>query len=315
MRCVILFNPIAGRGKARRAADALHERLRAEGFQVDCVTSQSGTSNAELDRALTGAVDNSRSLQTVLIVVGGDGSVRGAAPFAMKSGAALYQFPLGTENLFAREFKMTRSADALVAAINQNRITRIDVGDVNGQLFLLMVSIGFDAEVVHDLALHRSGSISHASYVGPIIRQLRRWKPHPLTITIDDQLLELPGPGMVVIANCRQYGFRFDPAPDAVMHDGQLDLAFIPMKGVGGLMKAAAQLRLSMLGRERLRRGDNRSIIRARGSRIVIEANQPQRCQVDGDPGLTDAGESSQPFTTPLNITIQPLSLSVLQAG
>ena len=112
-----------------------------------------------------------------LVVVGGDGAVRLAAEPAIRTQTPLYHFPYGTENLFSREFGMDRCVQTLLGALERNEPRLIDVGVVNGRTFLLMVSVGYDAEVVHDLAGRRGSSLSPWSYLGPSIRQLRAWRP------------------------------------------------------------------------------------------------------------------------------------------
>ena len=73
---------------------------------------------------------------------------------------------------------MTRSAPALLAALEARRILEVDVGLANDHPFLLMASVGFDADVVHDLAARRGNSISHLSYLPPIIEILPSLADH-----------------------------------------------------------------------------------------------------------------------------------------
>jgi len=181
-------------------------------------------------------------------------------------------------------------------------------GSFNNQPFALMVSVGFDAEVVHDLLRHRNGSISHWSYVPPILRQLREWRPPELRITVDGSPVGLDGPGMVVVANCRQYGFRFDPAVRASMTDGLLDLVFLPVRSRLGLLNMIIRCR----ARRHLRHPGVRYVT---GRSIRVECETPQRFQVDGD-GLLDpesaADQPPTPQTTPLEISVRPRVLRVL---
>ncbi len=121
----------------------------------------------------------------MLVVVGGDGAMRLAAASAVRTGTPVYHYPLGTENLFSREFGMSASPAALLDALRSLRVEHVDVGVANGRTFLLMVSMGYDAEVIHDLSARRGGGISHLSYLGPLVRQLRRWRPPELTVRAD----------------------------------------------------------------------------------------------------------------------------------
>ena len=298
MRCVVLYNPIAGRGKSAMAANKVAAHLENAGHSCRSIQTQIGPANPELVETLNDQAE-------LLIVLGGDGSMRQAAAFAIETDTPIYQYPLGTENLFAREFQMDRSLETLDRAIAKNQTQPIDVGMVNGQLFLLMVSLGFDAEVVHDLAAKRTGAISRLTYLRPIVRQFCSWQPRDYSITADDHLLELPGPGMMVIANSRQYGFRFDPLPHASMTDGKFDLAYFPMLSRRQLTAAIIRARL---GKHRI----GKTVIHYTCKRIRIECDDPQRFQMDGDAAMIVDGAEPEAMTTPLDISLHEKRLFVL---
>ncbi len=215
----------------------------------------------------------------LVIVVGGDGAVRMTAPAIIRSGVLMYHYPCGTENLFAREFGMEANAGAVVSAIESGTPTPVDVGVANGEIFLLMISIGFDAEVVHDLASRRTGSISHLSYVGPMLRQFRRWIPPQLRVSVDDRRIDDGVGGFLVIANSRQYAMRMNPAWKARMDDGVLDAVYFPTRSISDLLAWMLRCEFGSQG------GDPRLNYQT-GERIAIESDEPFRYQVDGDPPL-----------------------------
>jgi diacylglycerol kinase family enzyme len=86
---------------------------------------------------------------TRIVVAGGDGSVAAGAAAAMKHGAELAVVPAGTLNHFARGLGIpTEPAAALdVAAGGATRA--VDVGFVNGRLFLNTSSVGAYVALVH----------------------------------------------------------------------------------------------------------------------------------------------------------------------
>ena len=221
MKILVLYNPKAGAGRSAATAEMICEAVERAGMNAVLSQSRIDTADDWLDEPLTGA--------GALVVVGGDGAVRLAAEPAVRTGTPLYHFPSGTENLFSREFGMDRRVETLLQALECNKLRRVDLGVVNGRSFLLMVSIGYDAEVVHDLASRRGSSISHWSYLGPAVRQLHQWRPAVLEVTVDGERIDPGCPGMVIVANSRQYAWRLDPAQRAEMSDGLLDVLFFPM--------------------------------------------------------------------------------------
>jgi len=300
MRIVVLFNPIAGSGRAAAAAADVAAALEAEGHTaVPVETSLSAGAGG----AFPGPAD-------AIIVVGGDGTVRMAAERAMKEAAPIYQFPFGTENLFAREFSMRRDLALLLRSVEAFRVIDMDVGRITAfapsgsageirvsDIFLMMISIGFDAEVIHDLAAHRSGAITHLSYIAPIARQFMRWRPADVSITVDGAPLEARGPGITVIANARQYAFRLDPVPHASISDGLVHVVHIPIRSRWAIPIAALRTRL----RRHLR---GRDVSHASGGSVALEYPSPQRIQIDGD-------AFAQPASR-IEVSVSPGALRVL---
>jgi diacylglycerol kinase (ATP) len=300
MRLVVYYNPIAGRGRAAATAHDIEAALAAGGHAVSLVQSTS----AEEQPSLVAALRNAEGL----VVAGGDGSLRSAAPVAAAAEVPLYQYPLGTENLFAREFGMDRSIDTLHRALASANRPTFDMASVNGRPFVLMVSVGFDADVVHDVCLARRGSISHLAYVGPILRRLTRWHAPVLSVETDGETLVRNAPGLVVVANCRQYAFRVNPCPDAVMDDGLLDVAFVPAAGRLALLRAALLSRM-----RRLERAPGVRRVKAKSVRVAAAESAPY--QVDGDAAQARSGDASAPsrvLTTPLEIQVVPAVLRVM---
>jgi diacylglycerol kinase family enzyme len=78
----------------------------------------------------------------VLGVAGGDGTISTAAGAIVAAGAALAVFPGGTLNHFAAALGV-RDCDAAVRAVLDGNPTRVDVGEVNGRVFVNGLSLGF----------------------------------------------------------------------------------------------------------------------------------------------------------------------------
>jgi diacylglycerol kinase (ATP) len=85
-------------------------------------------------------------------------------------------FPLGTENLLAKYLGLSNDVRVAAEAVRANGRLAMDVGQANGKLFLVMLSCGFDAEVVRQMHAVRSGHISRWSYTWPILTALREYR-------------------------------------------------------------------------------------------------------------------------------------------
>lgn len=286
MKIAILFNPISGTGKALAAAENLKRGLEADGVDVRLRPTERRPTAEWLGPALKG--------MDALVVAGGDGAVRMAAPESARARVPLWHAPCGTENLFARAFGMRTDPRSLARALVAGKTRAIDLGRADGEHFNIMASVGFDAEVVHMLAARRTGAISHLSYARPILELARSWRPSDLSWTIDGEREEL-GPGLVVVGNLREYGVRLNPTPDAQPDDGLLDSVFLPARNALELLGWVPLLRLGLAGRFVIPSSNYRA---RRGREIRLEAAPAARLQLDGDPSGAIAPVVSRRFWT-----------------
>ena len=147
MSILVTFNPISGAGRAERLASGLRDEARVAGLDLELRETSPGPAEDWLRPALAG--------REALVVVGGDGAIRRAAPEAARADVPLVHYPAGNENLFARDFGMTADPAAVVATLRAGRRHRVDLvhvemPDRSPEVVVLMASFGLDAEVVHE---------------------------------------------------------------------------------------------------------------------------------------------------------------------
>ena len=294
MRVMIVVNPRSGSGRAARAGDRIDACLRQAGYDIDRAETHGDRAEEWLDDRLQKA--------GALLVVGGDGAVRSVAATAIRTGTPIYHVPCGTANLFARAFGMNRRPDMVLRSLRCRHVHWVDAGVANGQTFVLMASIGYDAQVVYDLSKRRGGAISRLSYVVPMLRQLFAWRPMELAVTVDGERIDLDtGCGLLIAANCRHYMWRLDPVRRAVMNDGQLDVAVFPARSRSDLLrwivKCAAGRQLA-----------DTALVYRMGRRVEIVCSEPQRLQIDGD---SPAGATGS-LVRKVDLNVQPGVLGVL---
>ena len=280
---MVVYNPVSGSGRGAEFAAELVERLHGRrlgpgsGAELEVLVAPSRPEDPRrwLDPLLEGI--------GLLVVVGGDGAVRLAAASAIRTGVPLYHFPAGTENLFARDHGMRADPAVLLRAIEHGGTRRLDVFRVDGELGLLFASVGFDAEVVQDLSVRRTGSIRHLSYLPPILRQLLAWRrTRPrIHLEVDEMSLGPSRHGLGLVANSPQYALRLNPARGARPDDGQLDVVLLPARTFVGLLAWAIRCRLGRAGAGGRRPG-------GRGRRVTLVLDRPAHLQIDGDPAFGD---------------------------
>jgi diacylglycerol kinase (ATP) len=268
MKILLLNNPWSGRGAGAVVAADLADRLRSSGHTVNA-----WAAGPELDPK---AFRNALRETDLLVVAGGDGTLHHALPAIIETGVKFYHFPLGTENLFTREFRMTRAPDTLLKAITKDETRRCDAATCNGRPFSLMIGVGFDACVVERLAAGRRGGTSRGAYVRVAALELLRPRVPRVSVWSENRLIVDNRPGMLLVANSRQYAAGLNPAHAADMSDGQLDIVFYPHKAAPGLLwwlaATSAGMHTKLPG-----------VVFAQASHVRVETFEPAPVQIDGE--------------------------------
>ena len=125
-----------GAGNAAQVDSAL---ARAGCFDVRSVSSI-GVTQAVRQAIEAGA--------TRVAAVGGDGTVSAAAGAVVGTGVELVVIPAGTLNHFARDHGIPTDLDAACAVATSPATRDVDVGSVNGRVFLNTSSVGLYANFV-----------------------------------------------------------------------------------------------------------------------------------------------------------------------
>jgi diacylglycerol kinase family enzyme len=86
----------------------------------------------------------------VVAAGGGDGTVSAVAAALVDSDAVLGVLPLGTLNHFAKDMRIPLDLEHAVSTLFTGAEVPIDVGEVNGRIFLNNSSIGFYPQIVRE---------------------------------------------------------------------------------------------------------------------------------------------------------------------
>lgn len=140
----VIINAGAGLGYCAQFQQQLHEKFAAQGLLADITLAHSG---AELIAAARAAL--ARGV-TLVAAGGGDGTINAVASVLVDTEVRYGVLPLGTLNHFAKDLKIPLDLDGAIANLAQGRPVRVDVGDVNGRIFLNNSSLGLYPDIVRD---------------------------------------------------------------------------------------------------------------------------------------------------------------------
>ena len=238
---------------------------------------------------------------SVVLVAGGDGTVRAVSQAMANSHVPLTIVPSGTGNLLARNLDLPLTDPAaMVAAAFDGEVHAIDVGyarltradgDHEEHAFVVMGGIGLDAAMIANTSGDLKKKVGWVAYVDGAARSLVKAKPFPIMYQVLGHRMHRAHVQSVLFANCGSLPAGLQLIPEASVSDGDLDIViFQPKTALGWLAvwrKVAwdnSVLRRFRTGRRilRLRTKDN-SVRYAKGPGIELAASAAQPVQLDGD--------------------------------
>ena len=219
MHLKLVYNPAAGRGKARRHVDEIERYLVSRGANVEV---QASASPADLTRV---AAESSAGKYDRIVVCGGDGTVNLAVRDFNLSRGILGIVPLGSGDDFATVLGIPRNIRKACDVILGGQTRDVDVATANGTRYLGVAGLGFDSVVAayaQNVKVLRGSSV----YLYSIFRVLPRFTPHRVQMRIDGVARE-EEIMFAVVGNSRQYGGGIRIVPAAIIDDGVLDFCIV----------------------------------------------------------------------------------------
>ena len=289
MRLKLIYNPAAGRGRAKHHAREVEQHLRALGADVDPYAS---TSPEDMTRA---AAESSRGAYDRVVVCGGDGTVNLALRGFDLARSTLALIPLGTGDDFARVCGIPLDIRSACEVAVHGGIREVDVAVANDLRYAGVAGVGFDSEVARfarEKVKHIHGS---AVYLYAILRVLPSFKPRRVRIDgRDDEIM------FAVFGNSPQYGGGIKITPRALLDDGLLDACIVHRTSRFQLLKTLPRAYTGTHVRSAF-------VETRRGREFTVESESTMDVYADGEP-LT---------TTPVRFGIAPekLRIAVSRSG
>jgi len=294
LRAAIVFNPSKVQVSTLRSAVATEES--AAGWSE---SSWFETSRADDGR---GAVrEAAASGPDLIVVAGGDGTLRAAAEALAGTGIPLGLIPSGTGNLFARELGLPLSNPRAAVGVAFAGVERpVDLGLATlerpdgeriERAFLVMAGIGLDAQMAAKTNQELKKRIGWLAYSDPIARSILGNRQFDLTYRLDDEPEVSTRAHTVIVGNSGSLTAGMLLIPAATIDDGMLDAVILrPGRGagwtnIGYRLTFNRVLHRTGFGRfvSRLT-PEPRAIRYAQARRLQVRFSEPQEIQLDGDP-------------------------------
>jgi diacylglycerol kinase (ATP) len=304
---VVIVNPLASRIRnARRGASivaSVDEWVRTVTGGAPITVRADDA--ASIDAAGPDAIRTGASL---VVAVGGDGTVAALTAELAGSGIPLAIVPAGTGNVLATALGIPDSPARALKAMMTGVRREIDLGvavlpvleaggpgtvaaigtgpdassgpsDGPSRLFAVAAGVGWDARVMAATVGPHKHRLGRLAYWVAALGLLGEMRPVPYVIDVDGARLELEAT-VALVANAGELiPGLVRPRLAIVPDDGLLDLLVLRVASVAGGIRGA----LELLDRTELGGSPSGAAVRARGRVIRIEARPAQPRQVDGD--------------------------------
>lgn len=247
---ILISNPRAGRGGARRARDVARfcEELRGRGVGVE-VWDTAGPGDA----ALLAARAVAEGAQEV-VVSGGDGTINEALQGLVGGPTRLAVWPAGTANVLARELRLPFDAAGAAEVVARARTLSASVGRATpegqdgadaraaggggtaadassplaasgaGRYFLLMAGIGLDATVVERVPPRLKRRVGEAAFWYSGLSYLARWRPVEFSVEVEGETYAAT---FAAVGKAPRYGGNLAITPRARLDGAEFEVCLV----------------------------------------------------------------------------------------
>ncbi|MFF4261427.1 diacylglycerol kinase family protein [Streptomyces virginiae] len=231
----------------------------------------------------------------LVVVCGGDGTVRACADVLSGGGIPLVIVPCGTGNLLARNLRLPTDPDTALREALAGTTVGIDLGRIHGDglvptRFTVMAGAGFDAAMVRDASARLKRRLGWAAYVLSALRHLGDPRMR-LSVRLDGGAPLERRARMVVLGNVGSLQGGLPLLPDARPDSGRLEVVLLDPRGVTGWLAAARHLLTRSAARAsgpclsggQDRRAAHGALEYFSAGRIDLRFARPQPRELDGD--------------------------------
>jgi diacylglycerol kinase (ATP) len=317
-RAAVIYNPVKADVKKLRREVAKSEKSAGWLASLWLSTEVDDIGTGQARQAIADRVD-------VVLVAGGDGTVRAVAEGLRGSGVALALLPAGTGNVLARNLDI--SVVQLAASVNTafTGVDRaIDMGVIElvradqsreTHAFVALAGLGLDAKMIANTRPELKRRVGWLAYVDAIARSMRDSDKIRMRYRLDGGEERVMSVHTILVGNVGLLPGNVLLLPDAEVDDGLFDIVTLRPEGLGGwaqiwlkitwengvLRRSSVGRRLAGLARE------VRTLRYLRGRRISVQLDRAEDFELDGDDfGLVLAFDA---YVDPASLIVRVASL------
>jgi diacylglycerol kinase family enzyme len=293
-RVEIILNASAGSGDQAAARATLAEIFTTEGhLDAHVSLAESGAEIVELARRAAADKD-----VRIIVAGGGDGTVNAVASELVGTDKMLGVLPLGTLNHFAKDLNIPLDLEGAARNIVEGEAVRVDVGEVNGRVFINNSSLGLYPSIVRhrEKQQERLGRGKWFAALWATLEVFRRYPLFGVRLSVDGQEFRRRTP-FVFIGNNEYQMDAFNLGARSCLDAGHLSLHLTRDIGRWGLVRLAIS---AIFGRLR----ESKDFDALCAKEVWIETRRTRlRVATDGEVNI---------MRSPLHYSVRPGALRVI---
>jgi YegS/Rv2252/BmrU family lipid kinase len=287
----VVINAESGVGDKQEISDQLREIFSAAAINARIALARSGNEVVELARRAV------QSESKIIVAGGGDGTVNAVVSVLRGKDKMLGILPLGTFNHFAKDLHIPLDLEGAAQTIIAGNTMPVDLGEVNGRIFLNNSSLGLYPSIVRERKRQqRLGYGKWPAFVWAAFTVLRRYPFLDVRLNADGKEFNSRTP-FVFIGNNEYQMESFYIGARPCLDAGRLSLYITNRTSRLGLIRLALRALFGELRKEK-------DFIAMCSEEIWIETRHRHlRVATDGEVAL---------MHPPLHYRVRPLALRVL---
>jgi YegS/Rv2252/BmrU family lipid kinase len=229
-RLTILINAAAGTGEQEETRRRLASIFASSDLEVEISLVRNGEEMTDLARR---AVANG---SRTVVAGGGDGTINAVAAVLVGTNTSLGVLPFGTLNHFAKDLQIPLDLEGAARTIVTGQTIAVDVGEVNGHIFLNNSGMGLYPSIVREREKHQQ--LGRGKWLGLLLAGftvLRRFSFLKVRLSADGKGLVRTTP-IVFVGNNIYEMEGINMGTRACLDVGQLCLCLTPYNGLRGLV-------------------------------------------------------------------------------
>lgn len=295
-RLLAIVNPISGRSSKESVVGAIADSLDMKKYDVTIrFTRYPGHATSLASEAVAEGI-------SVVLAVGGDGTVNEVARALVGTDTALGIIPCGSGNGLARHLHIPMNARKAIDVLNDGYSVHIDSMTVNGILCFCTAGVGYDAFVSAEYAKEPTRGLT--TYVRKAAEGWLEYRPEQYLIETDCGIISRRALA-ITCANANQWGNGFHVAPKASLRDGLIDVTIIhPIKFINAIPMPA-----QILGYSFDRNPDVETL--KTKSLLIRRSNDADAIHVDGEPVMTGVDVRIEIKSSSLKVLIDKVNIDI----